>query len=104
MSLLGTFIWGFAGSVAVEVVAFLSYYYSNPVELPERYAKPGFWAARLMLAILAGTIAVGYEIDQKILAFNIGAATPLIITSLAKGFIPPSKSSASRSSGARRST
>ena len=32
--------------------------------------------------------AVGYDIDQRVLAFNIGAATPLIIASLARGFRP----------------
>ena len=35
-----------------------------------------------------GAIAIGYGIEQRILAFNIGAATPLIITSLARGFRP----------------
>lgn len=89
MTLLETFSWGFAGSVAVEVVALLSYYYANPVRLPERYRKIGFWIARIVLAMLAGAIAVGYGIEQRILAFNIGAATPLIITSLARGFRPP---------------
>jgi hypothetical protein len=89
MSLLESFFWGFAGSVAVEVVAFLSFYYSKPIERPERYGKPGFWAARFILATLAGAIAVGYGIEQRILAFNIGAATPLIITSLARGFRAP---------------
>jgi hypothetical protein len=40
--------------------------------------------------VLAGLIAVGYGIEQRILAFNIGAATPLIVTSLARGFrMPP---------------
>ena len=91
MSLLETFFWGLAGSVAVEVVAVLSFYYSNPIELPDRYRKPGFWAARFILATLAGAIAVGYGIEQRSLAFNIGAATPLIITSLARGFRPPAE-------------
>jgi hypothetical protein len=89
MSHLETFFWGFAGSAAVEIVALLSFYYSNPVELPERYSKVGFWITRCLLALLAGTIAIGYEIDQRILAFNIGVATPLIVTSLARGFRPP---------------
>ncbi len=86
MSALETFAWGFAGSGAVEVVALLSSYYSTPIELPARYRKPGFWVTRIVLACLAGVLAVGYEIDQRILAFNIGAATPLIINSLARGF------------------
>jgi hypothetical protein len=88
MSFLETFLWGFAGSVAVEVVTLLGYYYMRPLKLPERYSRPGFWVTRLFLACLAGGIAVGYEIDKKILAFNIGAATPLIVTSLARGFRP----------------
>ena len=88
MSVQETFIWAFVGSGAVEVVALLSFYYSRSARLPERYRKLGFWVARLMLAMLAGAIAVGYEINQPILAFNIGAATPLIITSVARGFRP----------------
>ena len=88
MSLPETFLWGFAGSVAVEVVALLSFYYTHPVELPERYRRVGFWITRFVLATLAGAIAIGYGIEQRILAFNIGAATPLIITSLARGFRP----------------
>ena len=89
MSPLSTFCWGFAGSAAVEVVALLGFYYSEPVRLPQRYRKAGFWLTRFLLAVLAGTLAVGYDIDQAILAFNIGAATPLIITTLARGFRPP---------------
>jgi hypothetical protein len=83
-----TFLWGFSGSVAVEVVAILSFYYSTPVRLPARYHKAGFWVTRVILACLAGMLAVGYKIDQRILAINIGAATPLILTSLARGFRP----------------
>jgi hypothetical protein len=85
VSPLGTFGWGFAGSAAVEVVTLLGYYYSDAVRLPRRYRKIGFWLTRTLLAMLAGALAVGYSIDQAILAFNVGAATPLIITSLARG-------------------
>ena len=84
-----TFTWGFAGSAAVEVIALLGYYYADPVRLPRRYRRVGFWITRSVLAVLAGALAVGYDIDQRILAFNIGAATPLIITSLARGLRPP---------------
>jgi len=82
---LGTFCWGVGGSVAVEVVALLGFYYTDPAALPRRYSKVGFWITRVVLALLGGALAVGYEIDQAILAFNIGAATPLIIASLARG-------------------
>jgi hypothetical protein len=89
MTPLETFLWGFSGSVAVEVVTILGFYYSTPAKLPIRYYKAGFWITRLMLACLAGMLTVGYKIDQRILAINVGAATPLIITSLARGFRPP---------------
>ena len=87
---LDTFFWGFLGSVAVELVTLLSFYYSRPVHLPRRYRKVGFWITRFGLAMLAGALAVGYEIHQRILAFNVGAATPLIVTFMARGLRPGS--------------
>jgi len=89
-----TFWWGFAGSVAVEVITLLGFYHSNPVRIPDRYGRIGFWITRLILAALAGALAVGYGIEQRVLAFNIGASTPLIISSLARGFRPRGDGSA----------
>ena len=83
-----TFWWGFGGSVAVEVITLLAFYQSSPVRIPDRYRRIGFWITRLILAALAGALAVGYGIEQRVLAFNIGASTPLIISSLARGFRP----------------
>lgn len=91
MSPLETFSWGFSGSGSVEVVTLLGFYYKNRPRLPDRYRKVGFWITRFVLACLAGALAVGYEIDGRILAFNIGAATPLIITSLARGLRQPAE-------------
>jgi hypothetical protein len=82
---LETLSWGFLGSAAVEIMNLFGYYTTLRGRLPSRYRKVGFWITRLVLALLAGAIAVAYEIDQRILAFNIGAATPLIITFMAKG-------------------
>ena len=86
MSPFEVFWWGFAGSVAVEVITLLGHYQSHPLRIPDRYRRAGFWITRLFLAGLSGALAVGYDIDQRVLAFNIGAATPLIIASLARGF------------------
>ena len=88
MSSFEVFAWGFAGSIAVEIVTLLGHYQSNPLRIPDRYRRLGFWTTRIALAGLAGAVAVGYGIEQRILAFNIGAATPLIIASLARGFRP----------------
>ena len=82
---LETFVWGFLGSTAVELMNLFGFYSSRRGRLPTRYRKTGFWVTRSVLALVAGAIAVGYEIDQRILAVNIGAATPLIITFMARG-------------------
>ena len=82
---LETMLWGFLGSSAVELINLFGYYTSRQGRLPGRYRKVGFWVTRFVLALIAGALAVAYEIDQRILAFNIGAATPLIITFMAKG-------------------
>jgi len=82
---LETMLWGFLGSAAVELMNLFGFYTSGRGRLPGRYRKVGFWITRFVLALIAGALAVAYEIDQRILAFNIGAATPLIITFMAKG-------------------
>lgn len=80
------FTWGVLGSVAVELVTLLSLYGSASRRLPPRYRKVGFWVTRSVLAVLAGLLVVAYEIDKRIAAFNVGAATPLIVTFMAQGF------------------
>ena len=85
MSAWETFAWGLLGSAAVEMVTLLGYYSAGATRLPLRYRRVGFWIARSILSVLAGLLAVAYEIDQPILAFNVGAATPLIVTFMARG-------------------
>ena len=87
------FIWGFCGSVAVEIVTLYNVYNKHRIAFPERYRRKGFWVVRIFLSAIAGGLAVAYEIDKPILALNIGAATPLIIQALAQGFEPSSSHS-----------
>jgi hypothetical protein len=54
MSPLEVFFWGFAGSVAVEVVALLRYYETEKRRLPPRYHKKMFWVLRFLLAVIGG--------------------------------------------------
>jgi hypothetical protein len=82
---LERFLWGFLGSVAVELINLVGFYSSERGRLPTRYRKVGFWVTRFTLAVMAGALSIAYAIDQRILAFNVGAATPLIITFMAKG-------------------
>jgi hypothetical protein len=85
MALWQLFTWGFCGGAAAEVVM-LNQYYVRGRGLPKRYSRTGFWTVRVLLASIAGGLAVAYQIDKPLLAFNIGVATPLIIQAFAKTF------------------
>ncbi len=86
MSPTTTFVWGFGGSIAVELALLLRVFYSRRIHLPQRYRHPLFYVIRLLIACAAGFLAVAYEIQKPILAVNIGAATPVILETLARGF------------------
>jgi hypothetical protein len=79
------FLWGFLGSLTVEIVK-IHGYLSASGNLPLRYRRPMFWVARLLLATTAGGLAVAYDIKTPVLALHVGAATPLIVRALAKNF------------------
>ena len=79
------FLWGAAGSVAVDVLAALRIYESTSIKFPERYSHVLYYICRLILAGIGGGLAVAYDIDKAILAINIGASAPLILTSLSQG-------------------
>lgn len=81
-----TFLCGFGGSVAVELVALLRVYEREPILLPPRYKRLDYYVVRGCLAIVAGLFAVAYGVyDRPILAVNIGASAPLIFQALASG-------------------
>lgn len=92
LSPLARFLWGFGGSIAVEIVAaYQTFNQAAPdekVALPKRYFQIQYCLVRLLLAIVAGGLAVAYHIDNPLVAANVGAATPLIIHALAQT-IPP---------------
>ncbi len=85
MSVTTIFLWGVAGSIAIDIMAALRIYESHSVKFPERYRHWFYYVCRLMLAGIGGSLAVAYEIDKAILAINIGASAPLILTSLSQG-------------------
>ena len=85
MTTFEIFLCGFAGSAAVDIVAAAQVYNAHTIVVPERYKRVAFYVVRLLLAVVAGGLAVAYEIDKALLAANIGAATPLIIQAFAQG-------------------
>ena len=77
------FLWGFVGSLAVEIVK-IHWLYGMARRLPARYSDPVFWIARSLLAFTGGGLAVAYRIETPVLALHLGAATPLIVQALAQ--------------------
>jgi hypothetical protein len=88
------FLWGVGGSLAVEIITLYQAYHAQRIDIPERYRRIGFWIVRALLSAIAGGLAVAYEIDNRLLAANIGASAPLIIQALARGYADPSLPSA----------
>ena len=86
MTLTQKFIWGVCGSVAVEIITLYQAYHSRSMKIPARYSRKGFWIVRIFLSLLAGGLAVAYDIDRPLLALNIGTSTPLIFQALAQGY------------------
>lgn len=80
---LQQFLWGFFGSLAVEIVQ-IHFLLGGSRKLPVRYTRPSYWIARLLLALTAGSLAVAYDIKTPVLALHVGAATPLIVQALAQ--------------------
>jgi hypothetical protein len=86
MHSLQIFLWGVGGSVAI-VIVHLYYHYERGLGIPSRYRKIGYWVVRTLVALLGGALAVAYDIDNPILAINIGASAPLLVTELGRGFL-----------------
>jgi hypothetical protein len=80
---LKMFLFGFAGSVAIEVFQVVRIYESGR-RMPARYRRFWFWLARGLLAATGGLLAVAYKVQSEILAFNIGASAPAILATLAR--------------------
>jgi hypothetical protein len=84
MTPLEIFLWGAGGSASIEVVSIYQIFETEK-KLPPKYSSFVYWLVRLLLAVIAGGLALAYDIDTPLLAANIGAATPLILQALSKG-------------------
>lgn len=83
MDPLRQFLWGAAGSLAVEVVN-LSRIFASGRPIPKKFRSTGYWGVRLALALVAGLVAVAFQAQAPIFAMQFGAATPLLVDSWAK--------------------
>lgn len=81
-------MWGFLGSAAVPVVRAARDVSEQHGRLPALYRRLSFYITNLLLAALAGLLALAHGVSSELLAIHIGVATPLIIIGLAKA-LPP---------------
>ena len=76
---------------AVEILMIYQMFDSPQIEIPAKYTMVAFWVVRLLVAVIAGGVAVARNADSPRVALEIGAATPLIVNAIAHSlsFGPP---------------
>lgn len=75
---MSIFLWGFFGSLGLEVACACAAYQRGH-GLPARYARKVYWLLRVSLAVCGGALAVGYGVQNPILAVQIGVTTPYLL-------------------------
>lgn len=78
MSPLHQFVWGLTGSVAILVVA-VNRSLSRRARLPLHYRLPSYWANRGALMLVAGLVAVAFDVSTPLQAMWVGATAPLVV-------------------------
>jgi hypothetical protein len=77
------FVWGFCGSLALEIVTFCQVLRkSRTGKLPAIYRSRAFLIGRLLLAVVAGIVSAALGLTQPIQGFVTGAATPQLVLSM----------------------
>lgn len=76
------FVWGFLGSLAVEIVDANEFFQAKEITLPERYKLLAYWLVRIGLAMTGGVLAVACSAQTPHAGLAVGAAAPLIIRAL----------------------
>lgn len=82
---LACFLFGMVGNIAVEVLKILGYFQRG--RFHRQYRDWRFWFVRSVLVLISGLMALAYSMgghQLPILAFTIGAASPLLISQMAR--------------------
>lgn len=85
MTSIDIFLWGMGGSIAIEIINFYNLFMQETIIIPDRYKSFLFWVVRIIISLMAGGLAVAYDINTKLLAINVGASAPLIFQALSQG-------------------
>jgi hypothetical protein len=92
VTLLEQFLWGLIGSVGFEIVRANTSIWNSQRKsrlIPRIYSNPVFWCFRLLLALVAGAVAVAQGAETRILALEIGIAAPLLIEAFSRSKSQP---------------
>lgn len=87
LATLKLFLWGFFGSVALEIITATSATKANDGILPVAYRKPVFLTLRLFVAIISGFSPIIFEASNTIAAVYLGASTPIFFSRISEGLI-----------------
>jgi hypothetical protein len=79
------FAWGIVGSLGIEIVLLASVFDVAEPRWPAKYRHVGFVVVRLALVVFSGLLAVAYNVQNPLLAVNVGAAAPALYRALAEG-------------------
>jgi hypothetical protein len=71
------YLFGALGSLAVDLYEAQVCYRRG--RFPSRYSRLGYYAVRTGFACLSAMIVLGYGVENPIVAFHLGAATPVLI-------------------------
>ena len=79
------FLWAAGGSLAVEVMSLYNEMKAErPTGLPTYYKNLTFWLVRLIVASIAGGLAVAEAANSALIAINIGASAPALLQLLSR--------------------
>jgi len=77
---MAAFFWGAGGSLALEIVALYGKMKAETADgVPLYYKSLWFWGVRLILAGIAGALAMAEGATKALIAVNIGASAPAIL-------------------------
>jgi hypothetical protein len=86
MGLVEGFAWGVAGGLFAELLGWFKLRHQSPDDLPIQMKTIHYWVVTFGLILAGGVLVVAYlRSDVKvnaIMALNIGASAPLILSSL----------------------
>jgi hypothetical protein len=89
---MGTFIFGFFGGMAVNLLRLLELVPVRRADRPDTFSDPLYVLQFVVLPLLGGGLAYAYTTSgtplTPILAVNIGASAPLILKNFAAA-LPP---------------